>query len=64
MTTAEYRAQLSTMPMRDLISELDRVRADLIARRGASAKDKASILSSWQASQLLAEIGARQLRLI
>jgi len=60
----EYRAELRTMPMAELLKELDRVRASFDANPPKAWSKQKGLTDDWQARQLLAEIGSRQLTLL
>ena len=59
MTMRDYRDRLRGLPTMGLIAELDLVRKDL-ERRGFPS---GPFTNDWQARELLAELGARQLRI-
>ncbi len=64
MTQAEYRANLRTFPMAELLKELRRVREGMAALNRRSRWCWRELTDDWQARQILAEIGSRQLTLL
>jgi hypothetical protein len=52
------------MPMAELLKELDRVRASFDANPPKAWSKQKGLTDDWQARQLLAEIGSRQLTLL
>lgn len=64
MTQAEYRANLRTKPMAELLKELRRVEEGLLIARKVHPWRRRELTDDWQARQILAEIGCRQLSLL
>lgn len=61
MTPAEYRANLRTLPMAELLKEMRRVEEGLATLNRRSSPVMRELTDDWQARQILAEIGSRQL---
>ncbi len=61
MNQSEYREKLRTMSTPAIVAEIEYVRDHL---RGVSrGYDETKITDEWQARELLAELGSRQLHL-
>lgn len=63
MDQFEYREQLRNMPMAELLTELQHVRDHLAGRSRPDWSQYRGLTDDWQARQLLAELGDRQLSL-
>jgi hypothetical protein len=59
----EYRAKLRTMSTVEIVDELGRVREDIASRPARTWGNAKGLTDHWQARQLLAELGSRQMQM-